>query len=76
MEKKTQTNEILKYMREHKKGITSIQAFEKFGATRLSAIIFSLRKQGYKIECIKEKGKTRYGAKVNFARYVLKEDKQ
>ncbi len=31
-------------------GLTSLEAIEKFGCTRLSAKIFDLRKKGYAIE--------------------------
>jgi len=62
---------VLDYLKTHKKGITSMQAFDLFGATRLSAIIFNLRKD-YDIESIKCEGKNRYGTKVFFDRYVLK----
>lgn len=62
---------VLDYLKTHKKGITSMQAFDLFGATRLSAIIFNLRKD-YEIESIKCEGKNRYGTKVFFDRYVLK----
>ena len=33
-------------MQTHKKGITSMQAIERFGATRLSDIIYRLKKLG------------------------------
>jgi len=65
---------VLNYMKTHKKGITSMQAFELFGATRLSAIIFSLRKE-YEIESVRCEDKNRYGTKVFFDRYVLKGNK-
>lgn len=70
--KKTQTSEVLNYLMKHKKGITSMEAFEKFGATRLSAIIFNLRhNHGYDIEVEEEKTKNRYGNTVAFTRYRL-----
>ena len=72
-EKKTQTNEVLKYMKSHKNGITSMQAFELFGATRLSSIIHRLRKK-HIIETITEEGKNRFGGSTQYARYVLRED--
>lgn len=71
MEKKTQTSEILKYMKTHKKGITSKEAFEYFGATRLSGLIFEMKRQGYLIKTESVEVKTRYGNKVNVARYSL-----
>ena len=67
------TREVLKYMQENE-GITSMDAFKKFGATRLSSLIFSLRKQGYDIETIDMECIDRYGHTVRFAKYVLKEN--
>ncbi len=61
---------VLKYLKTHKKGITSMQAFEMFGATRLSAIIFTLRKE-YIIDNVPCESKNRYGEKVCYDRYVL-----
>ena len=69
-EHKGNVGRVLEYLKTHKKGITSMQAFDLFGATRLSAIIFGLRKD-YKIESIRCEGKNRYGTKVFFDRYVL-----
>lgn len=65
---------VLKYLKTHK-GITSMQAFTLFGATRLSAIIFILRKD-YEIESVKCEGVNRYGSKVRFDKYVLKGEKK
>lgn len=70
MKEKTQMTEVLKYMQTHK-GITSTQAIEKFGATRLSDIIFRLRKEGYEIETESITKKNRYGHTTTFARYTL-----
>lgn len=64
---------VLDYLKTHK-GITSMQAFELFGATRLSAIIFILRKD-YKIESVKREGRNKYGTKVRFDEYVLRGEK-
>ena len=69
--KNTQTNDVLNYMKTHKRGITSMDAFERFGATRLSSIIFGLRKRGYNISTKNEIVKTRYGRNVEIARYKL-----
>lgn len=60
---------VLEYLKTHK-GITSMQAFELFGATRLSSIIFILRKE-YKIESVEREGKNRFGTKVRFDEYQL-----
>lgn len=70
--KKNQTTEVLNYLMKHKKGITSIDAFEKFGVTRLSAIIYNLRhNHGFDIGVENEKCKNRYGDTTVFARYKL-----
>ena len=68
---KTQTSEILNHLKKHKKGLTSMEAFERFGATRLSGLIFQLRKQGHKIKTEYVIVKTRYGKKVEIARYKM-----
>lgn len=64
------TTEVLKYMKTHK-GITQIQATEKFGATRLSAIIFNLKKQGNDIDKRWKETVTRYGKVTRYAEYYL-----
>ena len=69
-EHKGNVGRVLEYLKTHKKGITSMQAFDLFGATRLSAIIFKLREE-YIIESVRCEGKNRYGTKVFFDRYVL-----
>ena len=65
-----QRAEVLKHLNE-KGSITSMEAFQLFGATRLSAIIFDLRKLGYPIETYDVVGKTRYGDTCVYAKYVL-----
>lgn len=73
-QKRTQRGEVLKYLQTHK-GITSMQAIEKFGATRLSAIIFDLKRKGYSIVTVMKDGENRYGESVRFAEYrLIKED--
>lgn len=73
-QKRTQRGEVLKYLQTHK-GITSMQAIEKFGATRLSAIIFDLKRKGYNIVTIMKDGENRYGESVRFAEYRLIKEK-
>ena len=71
MKKETsQKKEVLKYMITHK-GITSFQAFERFGITRLADIIYKLRQDGYEIVTEMLTKKNRYGHAVTFARYSL-----
>lgn len=60
---------VLQYLKENK-SITSLEAIEEFGATRLSAIIFNLRKE-HNITTQYETSKNRYGDSVSYARYIL-----
>lgn len=65
------TKRVFDYMKSHR-GITSMEAFTLFGATRLSGIIFNLRSYGYKIKSFPRTGKNRYGDSVHFVEYRLK----
>lgn len=51
--------------------ITSMEAFNEFGITRLSSIIYDLRKKGYEIASENIEITNRFGNKVQFARYRL-----
>ena len=74
--KQTQTSAILEHLMQYGK-ITSIEAFERYGATRLSAIIFRLRKNyGYTINTRMETGKNRFGETVQYGIYELIGGKQ
>ena len=72
MEKTTQEKEVLDYLRKIG-SITSWEAIVEFGATRLSAIIYNLRKKGYNIETNDVIVKNRYGNATVIAKYALKE---
>ena len=50
--------------------ITSWEAIKEYGITRLSAVIFELRKE-YNITSTFEKSKNRYGDKISYAKYIL-----
>lgn len=65
------TKEILKYLGTHDY-LTSMQAWEKWGVTRLAAIIHNLRKAGYDIETVDVQTTTRFGETTHYARYILK----
>ena len=67
----TQNKVILKYLQSHRRGITSMDAFEKFRITRLSARIFDLRKMGYPVQTIREVKNDSDGQTIQYARYVL-----
>lgn len=64
------TQMVLEHLKNYN-SITSMEAFQKYGATRLSAIIFNLRKQGYDIRNKWETGIDRFGNKTEFVRYEL-----
>lgn len=51
--------------------ITSKEAFNLYGCTRLAALIFDFRAMGYVISTIDERGKNRYGESTRYARYVI-----
>lgn len=53
--------------------ITSMEAFERYRATRLSAIIFQLRKRGLNIDTVLVPHTDMYGTNTRFARYVWRE---
>jgi hypothetical protein len=59
MAKKTQKQGILEYLEEHGK-ITPIEALNKFGCFRLSAVIFELREEGYVIDTDINEGEKKY----------------
>lgn len=50
-------------------GLTSLEAIQKFGCTRLSAKIFDLRKKGYAIESEPVDVYDRYGKRTQVSRY-------
>lgn len=67
------TQRILNHLKTQKK-ITSFEAFELYGITRLSAVIYSLRKRyGYNITNKNLHGKNRYGESVHFVEYILED---
>ena len=72
----SQTNQVLNYLKNNERGITSMEAIEKFGATRLASIIFELRKS-YRINDISLLVPTRYYKKngerrmTTISRYML-----
>lgn len=69
----TKKNMVADHLKKHG-SITSIEAINLYGATRLSAIIFSLRKEGWNIETISYPFKDRYGNSSTFGKYILKQD--
>ena len=64
-----QKQEVLRHIKRYG-SITSMEAFEKYGITRLSALIYILRRE-YEIVTIMRTSINRYGNEVNFAEYRL-----
>ena len=68
--KKSHSERVLDYMNNFG-SISSLEAFRDLGVTRLSAVIFNLKKAGYNITSNREKSINRYGDTTYFARYRL-----
>lgn len=66
-----QMQRVLDYIDEFG-SITSLDAFKDLGITRLSAVIFDLRQDGYEIQSETEVQLNRYGEKAHFFRYFIK----
>lgn len=71
MQRMTQRQRVLKYMEDFG-SITLKDAFVDLGVGRLAARIEELRKSGYPIVSVFEKGQDRYGNAVYYARYSIK----
>ena len=65
-----QQQRVLDYMEKHG-SITSMEAFWNLGTTRLSAVIFNLKKKGYKIKSVTESRKNQYDEPVYYSRYSV-----
>lgn len=65
-----QQDMILSHLQDYGK-ITSWTAFQDYGITRLSAVIYDLRKNGYNITSNQGFTINRYNKKVYFAIYKL-----
>ena len=73
-EKKTnKTEKVLEHLQTHG-CITSLEAIEKYKATRLSDIIYRLRRRGLNIETIDIPFVDMYGTKSSYGKYVLNEN--
>lgn len=71
--KMSQSKQILEYMRKHG-SITSLEAIQHIGCTRLSGRIYDLRRQGHLISSDMEYVRTRTGDKTVVAVYRLESD--
>lgn len=70
--KTNKTEKVLEHLREYG-CITSLEAIELYKATRLSDIIFRLRKRGLDITTINIPFVDIYGTKSAYGKYVLNE---
>lgn len=69
-EKTTKLQKVLEHLQKNNT-ITSMEAIDLYGATRLSDIIFRLRKKGYNIETKKIDIIDRYGNPNHYGKYIL-----
>lgn len=74
MNTESQNQMVLSHMTKHKT-ITSIEAFECYGITRLSARIYDLRERGHKIGMVWEESVNRYGTPVRYGKYFIEKTK-
>lgn len=65
-----QSARVLGYMQEFG-SITSLQAFQDLGVTRLAAVIFNLKKAGVPIVKAMQVSINRWGEEVHFAKYFI-----
>lgn len=65
-----QETAVIEYMRE-KGSITSWEACEELGVTRLSAVIFNLKRAGYNIRSERQAVRNRYGHVAPITRYHI-----
>ena len=72
MNPKNQKQAVLYHLKQFQT-ITSLEAIKEYGATRLSGIIFQLRKDGYNIQSLPFIRKNRFGNTVTLAKYYLDE---
>lgn len=70
MYKTNKTEQVLNHLQCYG-SITSLDAIGMYGATRLSAIIYNLRKRGYVIDTIRIPFTDRYGNYSWHGKYIL-----
>ena len=67
-----QKERLLNYLKEHV-SIDPLQSWQELGIYRLAAVIHILRKEGYDIAKDKYETVNKFGEKVTFAKYYLRE---
>ena len=68
----TQKERILEHLKNYG-SITTWESFELYGDTRLSDKIYQLKKDGYSFDEEWIKKQNRYGKKIEFKKYILRE---
>ena len=68
---RSQCDRLLNYLKSHKKGITTYQAFSILGIHRISARVADLRERGYKIDTIMHR-ETVDGLPKIWGQYILR----
>lgn len=68
----TQKDMVLDYIKQNG-SITTNDAIYGMGITRLSDVIFRLKKDGYEFNTVIERSVNRFGNKTEYARYSLKD---
>lgn len=68
----SQCSRLLKYLKTHKRGITTYRAFSILGIHRISARVADLRDRGYKIETIMHR-ETIDGMPKVWGQHILRE---
>lgn len=69
----TQTIKVREWL-ESGKTLTSMDAWQRWGITRLSGIIYNLRRQGYTISTSTIDAENRYGEPVRYGSYKLEKE--
>ena len=68
MAKISQKQRVIKYIKDFG-SITTFQAYSDLGVTRLSAVMYNIKKDGIKVKTETGKAKNRYGEDTHFAIY-------
>lgn len=69
--KRSQNDQILHYLKTHKRGITPLEAMRKFGCMRLSGRIYELKDRGHNISTSIVEVTNQNGDICRVARYRL-----
>jgi hypothetical protein len=73
MSKDTHQTRLMDYFEKHN-SITSLQAIQDLGNTRLAATVCDLRKKGHDIASTSVEVRNRYGGTTHVAKYILQKE--